>query len=136
MELNSFEFCCIFLILISVILKTHLLQVCQIPSKIIITILTYLSFPWPGSPILGIFALILSFLLSSISKFAQQRFRWGCKDRKTQCVLATLSKKNSPMCYLLEYPFLMLSFSPTLCIYCYFLEIALGIYVDIPNFYK
>lgn len=45
---------------------------------------SYLPFSVPWSPILRILALALTFLLPSVCKFAQQRLRGGCRERKTK----------------------------------------------------
>lgn len=52
-------------------------KVCTVPKS-------YLPFSVPRSPILRILALALTFLLSSVCKFAQQRLRGGCRERKTK----------------------------------------------------
>lgn len=43
---------------------------------------SYLALSVPRSPILGVLALALAFLLSSVCKFTQQRLRRSCTERE------------------------------------------------------
>lgn len=45
-------------------------------------ITSYLAFSVPRSPILGVLALALAFLLSSVCKFTQQRLRRSCTEKE------------------------------------------------------
>lgn len=75
--------------------------------KINTGVTSYLAFSVPRPSILRVLALALAFLLPSVGKFAQQRLRGSCRERKGQNHVS-----RSALCDLLERkkPFWTVSF--------------------------
>lgn len=86
--------------------------------KINTGVTSYLAFSVPRPSILRVLALALAFLLPSVGKFAQQRLRGSCRERKGQnhvsrSALCDLSKKKEALlnCVLCLFFYHCISFS-------------------------
>lgn len=86
--------------------------------KINTGVTSYLAFSVPRPSILRVLALALAFLLPSVGKFAQQRLRGSCRERKGQnhvsrSALCDLSKKKEALlnCVLCLFFYHYISFS-------------------------